>query len=484
MRQAGTDRSSQSDWAQCIFVKSETVRIFNPADSTLAVELNSGKSLLFTPLEKAIYMACNGLDNCALIIDKLGLNRDYGYQIFEKLFQSGFIKVTKRAIASHLAFPELGAHNSASIDNCGVEVTFDAAELTDDCWEEAQETWFKKGCAYFCQFASAEASVGEAKPLFRFKHVSWSKHSEFIDNLLECWQQDCSCQVSENSNIEKFNHQFQIILETEEIPKGADFVNYCQGCASASRLCTWDRLSALGKLWCKLHTLNATIIWRFPFDVLLDKRNSAFSACFREKPIVAPRLAEAAEIAAMLFDTAGKNFGLPKGHCGCFPMAGISILPVVQIEVAEQLEQIWPLFTQSGCSAFGFSLAEELLIESSAKLENALIKGLEFCFSDSRFHTNLTVFPFTRWLQDLEGYVPRCESGQAALQRCQGRAWLKNKCRRCLNWHFCASSNSSYPPLPCKFISKWAPEFLCRTVKAYTSEVNYPSPKGDGLLRS
>lgn len=470
MKQIETDRVSQSNLSQCIFAKSETVRIFNYADYALAVELNSGKSLLFTPIEKAIYMACNGLDNCALIIDKLSLNCDCGYQIFEELFRSGFIKVAIRATANNLVLPEPGTYNYALVDNCGAEVTFNAAELTDDCWEEVQETWFKRGCSYFYQLASAENSLGEAKPLFRFQHISWSKHSEVIDNLLERWQQDCNSQVGENSDTEKVAPQFYIILETEEIPKGADFVNYCQGCASASRLCTWDRLSALGKLWCKLHTLNAKIIWRFSFDTLLDKESSAFSDCFREKPIVAPRLAEAAEVAAMLFDTAGKNFGLPKGYCGRFPMAGISILPIVQIEVAEQLEQIWPLFIQSGCSAFGFSLAEELLIESSEQLENALIKGLEFCFSGDCWLKNLTVFPFTRWLQDLEGYIPRCESVQATLQRCQGRAWLKNKCRRCLNWHFCASSNSYYPPLPCTFISKWAPEFLCRAVKAHTSE--------------
>lgn len=461
MKRIGTDALVVSRLAQSIFIKSENVRIFNSDDSTLAIELNSGKSQIFDPWEKNLYMACNGLDNCAQIIDNLGLDLNHGYRLFEELWQNGFIKVVGQAAVT--------LNNSGSdICDCAPEeklpseVIFDAAELRDDCLEDAEEVWFKRGCVHFGNSDSIEVSGAKFAPLFYFKHISWRKHSEFIDNLLEKWLQECDCELGVNRDKKDFLPSFNIVLDTEEIPKGAGFVNYCQGCASASRLCTWDRLSALGKLWCKLHVLNAEIIWRFPFDKLLDNRSSAFSACFTEKPIAAPRLSEAAEVAAMLFDTSGKIYNLPKGCCGHFPMIGISILPVVQIVNAEQLQQIWPLFQQSGYSAFGFTLAEKLLQENSAELESALVEGSKLCSTVD----GLTIFPFTRWLQDLQGTIPRYESRQKALQRCQGRPWFKNKCRRCPNWHFCTDSNHSQPPLPCSFMSNWAPEFLRRIVKA------------------
>ncbi len=465
MKRIGTDVLVVNGLEQTIFIKSENVRIFNSGNSTLAIELNSGKSQIFNSWEKNLYMACNGLDNCAQIIEKLGLDFNYGCQLFEELWQSGFIKIVGKATVT-LASSESEVCNCVLEENLCSEAIFDAAELRDDCLEDAEEAWFERGCAYFCKFALKEASESKAIPLFYFKHISWKKHSEFMDNLLERWLQECDCEPDVNRDKKDFLPSFNIVLDTEEIPKGADFVNYCQGCASASRLCTWDRLSSLGKLWCKLHLLNAEIIWRFPFDELLDKGSSAFSACFTEKPIAAPRLAEAAEVAAMLFDTARKQFGLPKGCCGHFPMVGISILPIVQIVGVKQLQRVWLLFEQSGCSAFGFNLAEELWQEKSAELESALVEGLKLCFTVGGLNKNLTIFPFTRWLQDLQGKIPRYESRSKALQRCQGRSWFKNKCRRCPNWHFCTDSNYSHPPLPCHFMSNWAPELLRRIAEA------------------
>ncbi len=444
---------------QSVFVKSENVRIFKYADTALAVELDSGRRSLFTPWKKAVYMACNGLDNCVQIIEKLGLDFKCGCELLEDLLQSGFIKVA--GVSGSKSDIRASSTYLDPMEFCfSSRVTFDAAELSEYCSDDEQKKWFDRGWAQLDKFASTDLSAQRTKPLFYLKNIVWGKHGQFIDSLLEQWQQSCSCEQIKNE-FRSDTALFSIVLDSKELPKGADFVNYCQGCASSSRLCTWDRLSTLGKLWCRLHILNAEIIWRFPFSKLLEKEASAFSGCFREKPIIAPRLDEAAEVATMLFDTARKNFGLSEGHCGYFPMVGISVLPVVYIEETEQLEKIWSLFVQSGCSAFGFSLADWLLEANSAELDNALLKGLELSMTDYKLNKNLTIFPFTRWLQDLRGEIPRSESMQIVLQNCQGRSWLKNKCRRCPNWHFCAYSEPK-PSLPCRFISAWASQVMLR----------------------
>lgn len=453
---------------RAIFVKSENVRVFNNESSAWAVDLQGGKTLLFTPLDKAVYMACNGLDNGAQIANQLGLNMAHLYRILEKLFRVGFIKGTGNAAK---AFNKQNSVIcSISIEKEAPIIVFEASELEEENTEEKIKIWLQKGYSSLVNVDTESCSSEDLRPVFYFKNVKWVRHSELIDDLLEQWQQYYS-EESEAKNINEGTAfaPFCVVFDSEELPRGSDFVNYCQGCASASRLCTWDRLSALGKLWCRLHTLNAEIIWRFPFEVLLEKEASAFSDCFKEEPIAAPRLAEAAEIAAMLLDTARKNFGLPESCCGRFPLSGISILPVVKIDNAEYLERVWPIFTQSNCSAFGFCLEENLLEAKSTDLENALLKGLDLCFNNGHINKAITIFPLTRWLHDLLGKIPRREDRQTTL-RSSKPTWLKNKCYRCVNWHFCACSVFT-PSLPCHFMSTWAPLLLRKAAEADSENI-------------
>ncbi|MGM9999213.1 MAG: hypothetical protein ACI38Q_07480 [Candidatus Bruticola sp.] len=444
---------------RAVFVKADHVRVFKE-NSVWAIDLESGSVMNFTDLGKSLYMACNGLDNVQEIGRCLGISTENARCLFLEMMRAGFIKIAGNVVSVKESAAGTGVNCSFGTDTC----VFDARELEENVrpLNEIEQKWRDRGYAFLKHLGNtAHVPTESRRPIFYFRNWDWYKHSQILSNLLSVWMEIVGLSDEALPSMNKVVAPFKVVIESAVLPKASQFVDICRGCASEELLCNWERLTDLGLLWCRLHLLSAHILWSVSPADIKQGNTSAFAKCFKFEPVKLPGLAAAAEISSMLLDTAIKHFALPSGYCGSFPIAGISVMPVVCCSHEGELKEIAENLAEVSCCTWGFSLNDSLLSASPAWLEKELDELLLLCFNSNGLSQNTEIFPLTRWLKDILGYVDRCESLETVLNRKKAEPWFKNKCRRCPNWHFCASS-FGHPSLPCSWLTRQSLQILRR----------------------
>ncbi|MGM9991665.1 MAG: hypothetical protein ACI376_02305 [Candidatus Bruticola sp.] len=448
---------------RAVFLKAEHVRVFKD-ESVWAIELESGSVMSFTNLGKALYMACNGLDNGLEIGRRLGIEATTVRSLLSEMILAGFIKIAGSVRTVRDRAINIDENMQISAGLC----IFDATDLEKQAYgsiREAAQIWYDRGHAFIKTFCHSDHNSREGgKPIFYFRNWDWSKHSRFLNDLISSWQQSVGLSDDKLPGMNKIKMPFYIVIESAYLPKVSNFIDGLRSSSSQELLCNWKRFSDLGRLWCRLHLWNTCILWIASLADLKQTGTSAFSEYFHNEPQPAPGLAAAAEISSMLLDTTMRNFSLSPGYCGSFPIAGISVMPIVRCSQEGELKAVAEVMSEANCCAWGFSLSESLLLDSPIWLDNELDELLQLCFDcEGLQKKNVEIFPLTRWIDDLLGFIKRSEGLEHALNKRKTEIWFKNKCRRCPNWHFCFSS-LEHPPLPCSWLSRKVIQILRRVV--------------------